>query len=94
MSNRSECEAVVRQLWPYLDGVISEEQRERILRHLERCADCTSHFEFARAFLDAIAAAAPKLNETDALRDRVVHALAAEGFVPSTAHRAPGNGAW
>ena len=83
MSNRSECEAVVRQLWPYLDGVISEPQRERILHHLEQCTDCTSHFEFARAFLDAVSAAAPRLDENDALRDRVVHALAAEGFVSS-----------
>ena len=59
MPNRSECEAVLRQLWPYLDGVISDPQRERILRHLELCTDCSSHFEFARAFLDAVAAAAP-----------------------------------
>lgn len=83
MANRSECEAVVRQLWPYLDGVISEPRRERIVRHLERCADCTSHFEFARAFLDAVAATAPRLDETRGLRERVVHALAAEGFVPT-----------
>lgn len=84
MTDRSECEAVVRQLWPYLDGVISEPQRERILRHLERCTDCTSHFEFARAFLDAVAEAAPRLDQSDVLRGRVLHALAAEGFVPST----------
>ena len=86
MSNRSECEAVVRQLWPYLDGVISEPQRERILRHLEQCADCTSHFEFASAFLAAVAAAAPRLDRTEALHSRVVRALAAEGFVPSAGY--------
>ena len=86
MSSRSECEAAVRQLWPYLDGVISDPQRERILRHLELCSDCTSHFEFARAFLDAVAAAAPRMDENDALRDRVVHALEAEGFAPSPGH--------
>ena len=86
MSNRSECEAVVRQLWPYLDGVISEPQRERIVRHLELCADCASHFEFAGAFLDAVAATAPRLDENDVLRHRVVHALTAEGFVPSAGY--------
>lgn len=86
MSNRSECEAVVRQLWPYLDGVISEPQRERILEHLEHCADCASHFDFGRAFLDAVAAAAPRLDQSEALRHRVVHALAAEGFVPSAGY--------
>ena len=86
MTNRSECEAVVRQLWPYLDGIISEPQRERIVHHLERCTDCGSHFDFARAFLDAVAAAAPRLDRSDALRDRVVHALEAEGFVPGAGY--------
>lgn len=84
MANRSECEAVVRQLWPYLDGVISEPQRERILHHLELCADCNSHFDFAHAFLDAVAATASRVDENDTLRDRVLGALAAEGFVGST----------
>lgn len=83
MSNRSECEMVVRQLWPYLDGVISETERERILRHLERCSDCTSHFEFGRLFLDAVAAASPRLDRSEALRARVIEALVAEGFVPT-----------
>jgi anti-sigma factor (TIGR02949 family) len=83
LSNRSECEMVVRQLWPYLDEVISEPQRERILRHLEQCTDCTSHFDFARAFLNAVSAAAPKLDASDALRSRVIEALTAEGFVPA-----------
>lgn len=88
MSNRSECEAVVRQLWPYLDGVISEPHRERIVRHLTLCTDCASHFDFARAFLDAVAHAAPgiELDQNAALRARVVHALAAEGFVSSAGY--------
>ena len=83
MSNRSECEMVVRQLWPYLDGVISEPERERILRHLEKCTDCSSHFDFGRLFLDAVAAASPRLDRNEALRARVIDALVAEGFVPT-----------
>lgn len=73
---------VVRQLWPYLDGAISEPERDRILRHLEKCTDCSSHFDFGRLFLDAVAAASPKLDASDALRSRVIQALTAEGFVP------------
>ena len=83
MSNRSECEMVVRQLWPYLDGVISEPERERILRHLEKCTDCSSHFDFGRLFLVAVAAASPRLDRSEALRVRVIEALVAEGFVPT-----------
>lgn len=80
MRNRSECEHVVSQLWPYLDGALSEDSRERIVRHLERCADCHSHYDFSNAFLDAVAAARPHLKIGDALRTRVLSALAAEGF--------------
>jgi anti-sigma factor (TIGR02949 family) len=80
MPNRSECEAVVRQLWPYLDGAVSESQRERIVAHLEGCVNCASHFDFAQSFLDAVAAARPHLPANEALRVRVVSALMAEGF--------------
>ena len=83
MPSRSECEAVVRQLWPYLDGVMGEDQRERIVSHLEACANCASHFEFAQAFLDAVAAARPLMQPDQALRTRVIAALMAEGFCPS-----------
>ncbi len=81
MLNRSECEAVVRQLWPFLDGAVSEAQRERIVAHLESCINCSSHFDFAQAFLEAVALARPHLPADDALRQRVIGALSAEGFV-------------
>lgn len=81
MVSRAECEFVVMRLWPYLDGVLSEDERERIVRHLEVCRDCHSHFDFANAFLDAVAAARPHLNVNDSLRTRVLGALRTEGFV-------------
>lgn len=82
--DRSECEAVVRRLWPYLDGALAGDDRERVAQHLEFCAGCASHFDFARAFLDAVAraqAGAPQ-EELGELRSRVLDALAAEGFRP------------
>ncbi len=80
MPNRSECETVVRQLWPYLDGAMSESQREHIVAHLEACVNCASHFDFAQAFLDAVARARPHLVPDARLRLRVLGALAAQGF--------------
>ncbi|HVX38530.1 MAG TPA: zf-HC2 domain-containing protein [Gemmatimonadaceae bacterium] len=82
--DRAECEAVVRRLWPYLDGALPETDQARVARHLEFCAGCASHFDFARAFLDAVArarAGAPQ-EEIGTLRARVLDALAAEGFKP------------
>jgi predicted anti-sigma-YlaC factor YlaD len=80
MPNRAECEAVVRQLWPFLDGAVTESQRELIAVHLEECVACASHFEFAREFLAAVAAARPHLAPNAALHARVLAALGTEGF--------------
>ena len=80
MVNRADCEYVVMRLWPYLDGVVSEEDRELIVQHLEVCRDCHSHYDFANTFLDAVAAARPHLLISSDLRSRVLGALTAEGF--------------
>ena len=80
MPPRSICEAVVRQLWPYLDGAVDESAREMIITHLEECAMCASHFEFAQAFLDAVAHSRPEAPPDDRLRGRVLAALSVEGF--------------
>jgi anti-sigma factor RsiW len=76
----TECEAVVRRLWPHLDGMLPDSERARVTRHLEECNDCRSHFDFARAFLEAVNTTHPPEREYDALRDRVLAALGSEGF--------------
>jgi len=80
MPNRSTCEAVVRQLWPYLDGAVDESAREFIIAHLQECTMCKSHFEFAQAFLQAVARTRSDVSANDRLRGRVLAALTAEGF--------------
>ena len=80
MPSRSTCEAVVRQLWPYLDGAVDESVRELVITHLEDCDMCRSHFEFAQAFLDAVAHVQPAAVPDVHLRGRVLAALTAEGF--------------
>jgi anti-sigma factor (TIGR02949 family) len=78
--NRTECEAVVRRLWPHLDGALSDDEREWITRHLEGCVDCRSHFDFGRAFLEAVTAAHDGEDVAPGLREKVLAALAREGF--------------
>jgi mycothiol system anti-sigma-R factor len=80
MPNRSTCEAVVRQLWPYLDGAVDESARELIIAHLQECTMCKSHFDFAHAFLEAVARSRSHVPADDQLRGRVLAALKAEGF--------------
>jgi anti-sigma factor (TIGR02949 family) len=48
------CSEAVRQLWEYLDHVVSVEDQERIEKHLSFCRTCCGELEFAkelRAFL-------------------------------------------
>jgi hypothetical protein len=80
MPNRSACESAVRQLWPYLDGVVDDSARDAVVAHLEVCGRCASHFEFAQEFLDAVARTGTDLSLSDRLRGRVLAALSAEGF--------------
>jgi len=80
MRSRAECEAVLRQLWPFVDGMVSETQREFILEHFVQCADCESHFDFAKAFLEAIAESKPYFEVDEGLNEKVMAALAGEGF--------------
>lgn len=71
LPTRLECEEVVARLWPHLDGALPESERERVIAHLQGCAGCTSHYEFARAFLEAVRRSGTEPTEFGALRDRV-----------------------
>lgn len=75
--SRLECEEVVGRLWPHLDGALPEGERERVIAHLQECTGCRSHYDFARAFLDAVHRARSEGSEFEALRERVGRAVAA-----------------
>ena len=78
LSDRFDCQEVVRRLWPHLDGALPESERTRVVAHLEECDGCRSHYDFAQAFLDAVRRAAPAAEGFDRLRARVEAAVAAE----------------
>ena len=75
-----ECQAIVRQMWPYLDDVLSTSDRDLVAQHVATCAKCQSHFVFARSFLDAVRMAQGPAADFPALQHKVVAALRAEGF--------------
>ena len=82
MTRRDDCAAIVRQLWPFLDGALPERWQARVTDHLVHCANCRSHFDFEREFLVAVREAGATIDSDDApLHERIVGALAAEGFL-------------
>jgi anti-sigma factor (TIGR02949 family) len=76
-----DCHAAVSRLWDYLDGELGEADARAVDAHLAECDRCPPHFAFERQFLAAVrrVRAAPA-ERGGRLRDRVVAALAAEGF--------------
>ena len=78
MRDRAECEAVVRQMWGYLDGAISSVQTEMVSKHVATCVDCAAHFDFAAEFLNAVARTSGGQPATESLRSRVLEELANE----------------
>ena len=80
MQNPDTCREIVRQLWPYLDGALPDEWQARVVEHLEGCIDCRSHYDFERAFLDAVRKSGAIDGDFEPLRARVLSALAAEGM--------------
>lgn len=82
MASHEECAAIVRQLWPYLDGALPDALQERVVAHLEGCVNCRSHFDFEREFLTAIRGAGVA-GDFAPLRLKVLGALRDEGFTVS-----------
>ena len=80
MQNPELCREIVRQLWPYLDGALPDELQVRVAEHLEACDNCRSHFDFERAFLEAVHESGAVAGDFESLRSRVVAALTAEGM--------------
>jgi anti-sigma factor (TIGR02949 family) len=53
------CSEAVRQLWDYLDDAVSDDDHQRVDRHLSLCRTCCGELEFAkelRVFLASHAA--------------------------------------
>ena len=75
-----DCDAVMRQLWDYLDGELTEERMSAIREHLAVCARCYPQFEFERTFLDTLNRVRREHSDPERVRERVLTALRAEGF--------------
>lgn len=72
-----DCAAVVRRLYHFLDGELTEERRTAIRRHLDECGPCIDAFDF-EAELRQVVASRCRERVPDSLRDRVAAAIRAE----------------
>jgi len=81
MTPMLDCDAVMRQLWDYIDGELTEERMATIRAHLVLCARCQPQHEFERTFLKTLAQVRSEHSNPWSVRERVMAALHNEGFV-------------
>ncbi len=76
-AGEDDCAEVVRRLYHFLDGELTDERRSMIRRHLDDCGSCLEAFDF-EAELRQIVASRCRDRVPDRLRERVAAAIRAE----------------
>jgi anti-sigma factor (TIGR02949 family) len=75
-----DCDAVMRQLWDYLDGELTPERLAAIEAHVTMCDRCRPQVAFERTFKAALRESRAESADVSALGERVRTALRARGF--------------
>jgi len=75
-----DCAAALRQLWDFLDGELTTERVRQIRAHLESCRRCHPHYDFERAFLEALGQQREDCACPGELKRRVMDSLREAGY--------------
>ena len=74
-----DCREAASALYDFLDGRLAGATTTSVQQHIDTCAECASHYAFARRVLDLIPTSFP-IDSSIALRARIVASLQAEGY--------------
>jgi anti-sigma factor (TIGR02949 family) len=77
-----DCTMVLQQLWEYLDSELGAEKMQAVRTHLTLCTKCYPHYDFEKAFLDAIGDCRCTTCAPHDVRCHVIEALRRAGFCP------------
>ena len=80
MTEMLDCDAVMRQLWDYLDGELTPDREKAVRAHLAVCNRCHPQQDFEQSFLRALSASRREHLRPDVTKARVLAALRADGF--------------
>lgn len=75
-----DCSTAIAELWDYLDQELTPERMNAVRSHLDRCAGCHPHLEFAQRFLDALHRCRGENAMPEELRLAVLSRLRKEGL--------------
>ena len=85
-SHGVDCATVLQQLWEYLDAELGPETMQAFRTHLALCSHCYPHYDFEKAFLEAIASCRCTTCAPNDVRCHVLDALRHAGFTPTDSH--------
>ena len=75
-----DCRIAALALYDFLDGHLADATMASVQHHVDFCAECAPHFDFARRIMALLPSSLPIDASTTALRARIVESLRAEGF--------------
>ena len=55
-AGHSDCSVVIREVWAMLDGEVTDDERDRLRRHLDQCPACLRHYGVEERIKKLIAA--------------------------------------
>ena len=77
---KHECAAAMRQLWDFLDGEMTPDRTAQMRQHIDECKRCFPHYDWEKAFLEAIARVKPDCCAPGRLKEKLEQRLREAGF--------------
>lgn len=81
---KHDCAAAMRQLWDFLDDELTPERTAQMRHHIDECKRCFPHYDWEKAFLDALACTRPDCCAPNSLKERLAHKLREAGYSGQT----------
>ncbi len=75
-----DCREAMAQLWDFLDEELTPETMSAVKTHLDACAACHPHAQFAERFLAALGRCRPTDDMPGTLKQRIMVCLQNEGL--------------
>jgi mycothiol system anti-sigma-R factor len=71
---RNECEEAIHKIYHFMDGLLDEDRRNLIAKHLDDCKPCGKAFEFEHEIRKVIADKC-KDKVPESLREKIAEAI-------------------
>ncbi|MBD3298834.1 MAG: hypothetical protein GF341_09285 [candidate division Zixibacteria bacterium] len=70
-----DCQAALAKLYEYIDGELTETDRELVRQHLEMCRPCLTQYEYEELFHEYVKRRAPRPTASDSFKARLSQRL-------------------